>query len=169
MSRDRDDERGERRRRSWREIDAARDGARRPSERLPTDPAAKARAAAAAKQYLKDVEGSLFSKSRSGSEGDRLARALREAHGTPGLAAACEAYRVALGFPEDAALLAFFLDARDPALLAATLDAVLERVVAGRLAPGRGLLGQLRLLAQSPEDAVAERAEAVLDSLPGID
>lgn len=169
MSRDGDDAGSHRPRRSWREIDAARDGTGRREERRAPSPGARARADSATKQYLKDIEGSLFSASKAGAEGDQLTRALRESHGSPGLDAACAAYRARLGIPEDPSLLALFLDARDPALLAAALDATLERIVAGRLAPGRGLAGQLRLLAQSPDDGVAERAEAVLDSLPGID
>lgn len=169
MSRDRGDDERPRERRSWREIDAARDGARRPAERRPSDPASQARAASATKQYLRDVEGTLFAKGKAGGEADRLARNLRESHGTPGLDAACEAYRVTLGIPEDPSLLSRFLDARDPALVSQALEETLARVTARRLAPGRGLLAQLRILAQSPDDGIAERAEAVLDSLPGID
>ena len=44
-----DRDRPERERRSWREIDQARDGTRSPSERRPQDAAAQARADAASK------------------------------------------------------------------------------------------------------------------------
>lgn len=154
----------ERPRKSWREIDASRDrsGSRVPAERRPSSPAAEARAAAAAKQYVRQLDGSLFSKQAGGAEGERLARAVREAHGTPGFDAACQAHCEALGVPDDPALLTLFLDTRDPALLMTVLDALAERTKSGQLRATSGLRTQLRLLSQSPDDAVAERAEELL-------
>lgn len=156
---------GERPRKSWREIDAARDRARSqaPAERRARGPAAEARATAATQHYLRRLEGTLFSKQKGGKEEDRLAGAVRKAHGTPELAAACAAYREALGVPEDLALLALFLDAKDATLLVAVLDALLARAGSGVLPLSPGLRTQLRLLVQSADDAVAERAEALLE------
>ncbi len=155
---------GERPRKSWREIDASRDrsGSRAPSERRPTSPAAQQRAAAATKQYLREQGGGLFSKEKGGAEAERLAKAVRDAHGTPGLALACRAYQEALGVPEDPALLAHFLDAQEPVLLTEVLDALLARADAGGFVTTSGLRTQLRLLGQSSHDAVAERAEDLL-------
>lgn len=176
MTRDRDDGRpdgGDRPRKSWREIDAGRDraGSRgaRPEERRPTTAAARERAAAATRTYLRDVEGTLFSRAKAGGEGASLARALRDALGTPELDAACRAYRDALGVPEDPALLALFLDARDPGIVVEALRSAAARIVAGAFPRTRGLESRLRMLAGSPDDAVAEAAETILDSLSGID
>jgi len=167
--RDGDDPRdtSERPRKSWREIDAARNrsGSRAPSERRPTNPAAQQRAAAATKQYLRELDGALFSKEKGGAEAERLAKAVREAHGTPGLAPACRNYQAVLGVPEDPALLAHFLDAQEPALLIEILDALLERAEAGKFVSTSGLRTQLRLLGQSAHDDVAERAEDLLARL----
>ena len=158
---------GERPKRSWREIDAGRDRAssRAPRERRPTDPAAAARAKAATQQYLRQLDGSVFGKPKGGTEADRLTRSVREAHGTAGLTSACEAYREALGIPEDPALVTLFLDARDSRLVLAVLDVLAQRAEAGSLQATSGLRTQLRLLSQSPDDAVAEQAEALLARL----
>jgi len=156
---------GERPKKSWREIDAARDRsrARGSAERRPAGAAVEARASAASKRYLRELEGALFSKKKGGAAGERLARTVREAHATPGLAEACRAYREALGIPEDPGLVALFLDSQDAELLVAVLEALAERAAGGRLTVSSGLRTQLRLLARSPDDAVAERAEELLD------
>jgi hypothetical protein len=108
-----DDERPEREKRSWREIDAMRDGTRGPQERGPRGPADKARAAAAAKEYVKSIDG-MFSTGQGGADGETLAKAMKAALGTPGLADACRAYRDAVGVPRDEKLLSLFLDSGMP-------------------------------------------------------
>ena len=157
---------GERPKKSWREIDASRDRARSraPSERRPAGPAAEARAAAAAQQYLRTLEGSLFAK-KGGAEADRLGRAVREAHGTPGFEPACRAYLDALGVPADLGLVTLFLDLPEPGLLCSVLDALSARAHAGDLTATSGLGTQIRLLSQSADDDVAERSEEILARL----
>ena len=90
---------------------------------------------------------------------------MREARGTPGFAAACRAYRDALGLPEDPAQLSLFLDSGDPELVLAALAALRAARAGGTLQPTSGLRTQLRLLAQDANDAVAEAAEELLASL----
>lgn len=162
---DSDDRDGsERPRKSWREIDRARDGSGYGrEERGPRGRAAEARARQATREYLKRVDG-LFAPDGGGAEGERLARAVREAHGTPELAAACAAYREGVGLPADPALLALFLDAgqRDLVLDALRALAALRASDAAPLAPG--LRSQLRMLAEDPDDEVAEAAEDALDA-----
>lgn len=159
------DDRDERPRRSWREIDQMRDRASsRSEERRPRGPAAEARSQAATKQYLKRLDG-LFKPGAGGAEGDRLASRVRDAHGTPELTQACRDYRGALGLPEDPKLLALFLDAREPALVAESLDALGALLESGQLEAGSGLRSQVRLLTQDSDDAVAEAAEALLERL----
>jgi hypothetical protein len=159
-----DDERPERERPSWREIDQRRDRARSRREPEPRGPAERVRSRAATAQYLKQLDG-LFSRAPGGAEGERLVRAVREAHGSPGLAAACRAYRDALGMPAEAALLSLFLDSGDRELVLGALGALRASAETGRLAPTAGQRSQLRTLAQGPDDAVAEAAEALLEQL----
>jgi len=162
----RDDERGERPKRSWREIDARRNRSTHVREpQRPRGEAAQARAREASSSYLKDIEKQLFGKQKDDSEAERFAQALRAAHGTPELAAVCQAYQAAFGLPEDPKLLALFLDAREPALVGTALEAFEAARAAGRLSPTSGLRTQLRLLSQDSDDAVAEAALALLEQL----
>ena len=163
MSRD-DDRPGflDREKKSFSELDRRRrEGRGRPEERRPASPAQQARVEAAKKQYLKQIDG-IFAKGKGGAEGERLARAVREARGTPGLAEACRAYRDAAGAPADAALIACFLDAGDPELALAGIEALRATRAAGAGALASGLRTQLRMLAESSDDAVAAAAEELL-------
>ena len=155
-----DDERRERR--SWREIDRQRDGARSSEERRPRSAAERERASAATKQYLKQVDG-MFSPGKGGSEAASLAKAMRAAHGTPGLAAACRAYREALGVPQDTALLSLFLDCGDPELVVAGLESLSALAETGDLELSRGQRSQLRVLAQDANDDIAGAAEDLIE------
>lgn len=151
----------EREKLSFSELDRRR-RERRDGRDAPHDGAGQRRSAEAAKQYLKQVDG-LFSTSPGGAEGERLASAMREALGTPGLADACRAYRDAVGVPDDPALLSLFLDSGDGELVLAALERLHARSAAGPPALTRGLRSQLRLLADGPDDAIAESAEELLD------
>lgn len=162
MSRDDDDR--PREKLSWREVDRRRGGARPTEERRPQSAAEQARASAATKAYTKQLDA-MFIKGKGGAEGDRLARAMRDARGTPEFAGACRAYHAALGLPEETAQLALFLDSGDPELVLAALGALRTVREAGALQATSGLRTQLRLLAQDPNDAVAEEAEALLEAL----
>ncbi len=164
MTAERDDDRPERPRRSWREIDQMRDGARhRRDERRPRGAAAEARARTATAQYLKRAD-QLFSGGRGGAEGERLAAAVRAAEDGPALAAACAAYRDALGVPDDPALLTRFLDSGDRALVVGALGALAAARERGA-SLGSGVRSQVRMLAGDPDDEIAEAAEALLARL----
>lgn len=159
-----DDERGERPKRSWAEVDRLRDRPRpRRDERAPRGPAATARAQAAAKQYLAELDQKLFAKGApGGATGARLAAAVRAAQGTPALADACRAYLVAIGPPAEPALLSAFLDAGECELQRSALVALADGIAAGRLALSPGLRAQVRMLAEGSDDELAEAAERVL-------
>ena len=161
-----EDDRGERPRRSWSEIDRLRDQPRgRRDERASRGPADSARARDAAQQYLKKLDRTLFAKGAGGaSEADRLATDGREALGTPRLAAACHAYLDAVGPPVEAPLVAAFLDAPDRDLRLAALASLREALGAGGLALTTGLRAQLRSLAEGLDDELAEAAEAALEA-----
>jgi len=165
MSRDGDDrEREDRPKLSWRERDARSGRSSHVRRDEPRGSILDPRSRAATQQYLKQID-QIFSSAPGGAEGERLGKAIRDAHGTPALTDACRAYRAALGLPADAGLLTLFLDARDPELVAAALAALGEAHAAGRLAATSGLRTQLRLLAQDSDDAVAEGAEDLLAKL----
>lgn len=156
---------GDRPRRSWSEIDKLRDKPRaRQEERRPRGAHAEARAKQAAKEYLKEVDRRVFS-GREGGADRALADAVREAHGTSGLADACRAYRDAAGMPEDPALLSLFLDAGDAGIVVGALETLLALQERGGLEAGSGLRTQLRLLSQGFDDEVAEAAETLLERL----
>ena len=165
MSRD-DDRPGflDRDKKSFSERDRERREKRGSGERRPASPAQHARLASAKKQYLKQID-TIFAKGKGGEEGDRLAQAVRSARGTPGLAAACRAYRAAVGAPSDAALVACFLDAGSADVVLVGLEVVRGERAAGSLQATPGLRTQLRLLAQDSDDEVASAAEELLDGL----
>jgi hypothetical protein len=166
LSREDDRDRDERRKLTFSERDRLlRERGKGTGERRPRGAVQEERARVATSRYKKQLDAVLFGKGARASESEALARAVREAHGTPGLAAACRAYREAHGLPEDVALLQLFLDARDPELVEAALGALETLRAEGRLAASSGLRSQLRLLAQEPDDAVAEAAESLLARL----
>jgi len=163
----RDDDRPgflDRDKKSFSERDRERRERRSPEERRAQRPAQQAQVAAAKKQYLQQIDG-FFAKGKGGAEGDRLALAVRDARGTPGLAAACRAYRDVAGAPSDAGLLACFLDAGEADVVLVGLEALRAARAGGSLQGTPGLRTQLRMLAQDPDDDVASAAEDLLDGL----
>ncbi len=156
-----DDDRRDRPKLSYSERDRRlRDKQKGYSER-PQSPAERERSEAATRKYLKELDG-IFAKGKGGARGEELARALRAAHGTPALAQACAAYRDAVGMPVDPALLGLFLDSGDPEIVVAAL-AELDRLrQSGTLSLSAGQRSQVRTLALSSDDRIAEAAEALL-------
>jgi hypothetical protein len=144
--------------RSWREIDQMRSGGRVDrGEQRPRGKAAEARAAEAARAYLKQADGLFASPQAEG-----LAKELRDAHGAEGFEEICQRYRAELGLPADPTLLSLFLDSSDAELLAEVLEALLVLARdAGLEVPG-GMRTQLRLLSEHRDDNVAGAAEDLL-------
>jgi hypothetical protein len=120
----------------------------------------KVKEEAVTKQYIKQLDG-LFSKTKGGAEVDRLGAAVRAAHGTSGLADACRQYCEVAGFPEDAALLGMFLDSGDAELVVGGLEALQAACETGGFKASGGLRSQIRMLAEDPNDDVAELAESL--------
>ena len=120
----------------------------------------RAREEAVTKQYIKQLDG-LFSKTKGGAEVEKLGAAVRAAHGTSGLADACRQFRDVAGFPEDAALLGMFLDSGDTELVVGGLQALTTASETEGFKASGGLRSQLRMLAEDPDDEVAELAEAL--------
>ena len=143
----------DRRRREGRSSDAPRPGGKQ----------TQARADAAAKQYVKAIDG-IFS-GGSKAEIEKLARAMRDAHGSPGLADACRAYRDATGLPREAFLISLFLDTGDPELILAGFEALRASHDSGIVKLTGGLRSQLRILSEDANDDVAEGAEELLSEL----
>jgi hypothetical protein len=148
--------------RSWREIDQMRDGTRPRDQGKARGRYAEAREKRASEQYVKQLDR-LFTDTQGGAEGEALAAAVRAAHGTPELVASCREFRDALGMPHDPALLSLFLDCDDREFVIAALEELLQLARAGSLEASSGLRSQIRLHAQSFENAVAEPAEDLLE------
>ena len=159
-----DDERGDRPKLSWSELDKRRGKARsHTDERRPRGAAAEALAAKAAQSYLKKLDQQLFAKGgKSASAASKLADAVRDALGTPALDDACRAYLAEVGAPATPPLVAAFLDAHDRALRLVALEALGEVGAAAGVALTPGLRSQLRVLAEGSDDELAERAEEIL-------
>ena len=154
----------DREKKSFSELDRARRDRSSSGERRPARPQDQARARAGTQQYLKHIDG-LFSAGKGGAEGERLARELLEARGTPGLADACRAYREGIGVPAKAPEISCFLDAGETEFVLAGLESLGAACDAGSLKLTPGLRSQLRMLAQEPDDAVAEAAEELLERI----
>jgi len=160
-----DDRSYEREKKSFSELDRIRREGSSPGDDAPRGPAAKARSEAAAKQYVKRLDGMFSGGKAGGAEGEELAKAVRDAHGTPKLVAACRAYRGAMGMPEDGALLSVFLDSGNSDLVVAGIEALRDAYEAETLTVTKGQKTQLRTLALGSDDAIADAAEDLLEVL----
>ena len=95
--------------------------------------------------------------------GKALADAVRAAHGTPDLAAACRAYLGALGAPRALDLVSICLDAGDKEVSVSVLEELLRQKRSRGLALEGGLKRQIRLLAEDFDDDLASLAEDLLE------
>jgi len=127
-----------------------RGGQAREVERLRTDAA------------LTQAEA-IFSGEKGGEEGKELADAVRAAHGSPELAAACRAYIEEFGSPTSVELASIFLDAGEKELSLKVLDTLLDLKAKGFLELDGGLKRQIRILSEDFDDDLASRAEDLLE------
>ena len=153
----------EREKKSFSELDRMRREGGSGGEPRPRSAAAQERATQATKQYVKQIDGTFSS--GKGEQREKLAQAMRDARGTPGLADACRAYRDAVGLPADARHISCFLDTGDRELIVNGLEALRQAHEAGDFEMTTGLRSQLRMLAEDPDDEVAERAEDLIELL----
>lgn len=152
----------EREKLSWAEIDRRRDGAR-PRDDGPGGFQGRQERERRSREALAEAD-QLFSGDGDvgGAEGAELAKAVRDAHGTPGLVGACRAYADVLGIPSSTELLSIFLDTSDRTLMLPALERLYALKQAGRLEVKGGLKSQLRVLAQEPDDDIAGLSEDLL-------
>jgi len=109
------------------------------------------------------VADSLFTEEKGGQEGLELANAVRAAHGSTDLAAACRAYLDAIGPPKSAELASIFLDAGEKEISVIVLDDLLRQKDDGTLEVEGGLKRQIRILSEDFDDDLASRAEELLE------
>jgi hypothetical protein len=109
------------------------------------------------------VADSLFTEDKGGNEGKALADAVRAAHGTKDLPAACRTYLEGVGPPATKDLASVFLDAGEKELSLIALDELLRCKGAGDLNLDGGLKRQIRILSEDFDDDLASRAEDLLD------
>ena len=128
----------------------------------PSSGRARAEEARRSKAAL-EVADALFTEEQGGQAGKALADAVREAHGSSGLAAACLAYLDALGAPSSLELASIFLDAGEKSLSVAILDELLRQKDAQPLELDGGLKRQVRILSEDFDDDLASRAEELLE------
>lgn len=147
---------------SWREIDQLRGAKRSGDAAPPRGRWAEAQAKRASAEYTKQLDA-MFSPGQGGAQGEALAVAMREAHGTPGFVDACRAYRDAVGWPVEPELLGLFLDSGEKELVVGALEAILERLEAGGAPPSKGLRRQISLLAEDFDAAIADVAEEIVE------
>ncbi len=150
-------------RKSWSEIDRLREKGSSGSERerRPRGRHAEAQARRATERYVKEID-SLFSSAEGGSETEPFIEAMRDAHGSGELPAACRAYRDAIGFPEDPELVSLFLDSGEQELVVGALEVLLAAAGDGRVELTGSLRSQVAVLAEDFDDAVASVAEDIL-------
>lgn len=110
-----------------------------------------------------EVADSLFTQEQGGQEGKALADAVREAHGSKDLPAACRAYLEEIGPPRTPELASIFLDAGEKQLSVSVLDQLLRMKDSGELEIEGGLKRQLRILSEDFDDDLASRAEDLLE------
>ena len=109
------------------------------------------------------VADALFTDEKGGQEGKALADAVRAAHGTSNLPAACRAYLKAVGPPATVELASLFLDSGEKELVVVALDELLRKKDAGDLELNGGLKRQIRILSEDFDDDLASRAEDLLE------
>jgi hypothetical protein len=149
---------------SFAELDRRRrDGGRSGDAREPRNLAERERSEAASKQSLKEADG-LFAGGNK-AERERLATAMRDAHGTPALADACRAYHAACGPPEDPRLVSLFLDTGESEVILLGFEALRAGAEKGTITLFGSVRSQLRILAEDSDNAVADGAEDLLEAL----
>ena len=125
---------------------------------------AAAREKQAADAYKKQLD-SLFSEGQGGQEGEALAAAMREAHGTPEFIDACKAFRDGVGWPVEPDLIGMFLDSGDEELVVGALEAVLDGITSGQFDPPKSLRTQVGVLAEDFNSSIADVAEEIVERL----
>ena len=149
---------------SFAELDRRRRGEGRSGDaREPRSQAERERSDEASKRYLKEADGMFAGGNKA--ERERLAAAMRDAHGTSALADACRAYHAAGGLPEDLRLVSLFLDAGDCEVILLGYEALRAGGEKGTITLSGSLRSQLRILAEDGDDAVADGAEELLEAL----
>ena len=154
------DDREDRPRLSWSEIDRRRGGTRTRREEPRGFVAREEKVRA--KQAALNTADALFSMNKGGAEGARLAAEMQAAQGSEGFVLACRTYFDAVGVPDDPALLGLFLDSADAELIVPALEALLLATTAGSLELTSALKGQLRVLEQDRDDTIAGISEELL-------
>lgn len=162
----RDDDRPERERPSWREIDQRRDGSRHVArEEQPATRPGSPRAERQRQRALQEAH-KVFEGKQGTPEHQKLSDALHRHFGGKKFTPLVKQYVREYGLPRDWGLLFLFLDFPDPAVSTGSLELL------ARLHPGRSLREQqafrsklrtLSALAEDPE--VQEVAESLLSSL----
>jgi len=112
--------------------------------------------------YKKQLD-SMFSEGQGGAEGEELAAAMRETHGTPKFIEACKAFRDGVGWPVEPELLGMFLDSGEEELVVGALEAILDGISSGQFELPKSLRTQIAVLAEDFNSSIADVAEEIIE------
>lgn len=163
MGRHDDDDKPEREKLSWREIDQLRDRSRHVDRGPKSLRERTLRSDWAKKQHLREAEK--FFLGKKGSEAYKAAHsALHEKYGTPHFSKAVKDFLVQFGLPDDWGTLLLLLDDPDPKVVRDSLLALKPMVHKRSLIEQRGFQGKVRTLAAIAKDpALRAECEKILD------
>lgn len=167
-------------RKSWKEIDRARDGSGHRDDRDRPSPGGPRRTQRSQKSYRAALDrlfdsgkiGALMPKDgeTAGAEGDAgrttLLRQLEAAEGRDAITKAVDAFVRSYALPDDVDLLTKVLEHRDPQQQLTALRALLRMTEGDRPRRTRGLVGKLKLIREMADDPeIADLAAQLADRL----
>jgi len=163
MGRYDDDDKPEREKLSWREIDQLSKRSRHVDRGPKSHPERTLRSDWAKKQHLREADK--FFQGKKGTDSYKSAHAaLHENYGTPQFQKAAQDFLAQFGLPDDWGTLLLLLDYPDPKVGREALTALKPMVEKRRLIEQKGFLGKVRVLATMTKDpALRTECEKMLD------
>ena len=162
MNRYDDDEKPEREKLSWREIDQLRDRSRHVDRREKSYRERTLRSDWSRKQHLREAEK--FFQGKKGTEAYRKAEgAIHKYYGTPHFPKAVNEFLAQFGLPDEWGTLLLLLDHPDPKVAKEALGALIPLVEKRSLIEQKGFRGKVRTLAAiTPDPTLRTECEKIL-------
>lgn len=161
----RDEDRPEREKLSWREIDQRRDGSRHVVREKPRARPGSPRAERLRQQALKEAH-KVFEGKQGTAEHQKAVQELHRHFGTKKFQTLTRQYLKEFGPPRDWAVLFLLLDLPDPEAVGSFLNKMADLFPSRTLREQQAFISKLRTLAALADDpAVQETAEELLQSL----
>ncbi|MEW6386069.1 MAG: hypothetical protein AB1491_00915 [Thermodesulfobacteriota bacterium] len=158
-----DEDREERERPSWREIDQRRD---RPGQRAPARPRVPKKQAEWVRQLALRQAEALFRGKRGRPEYQTALKELEANHGTKKFPASVKKFLEEYGLPEEWGALNLLLDFPEPEVVGEVLKAMAAQLGARSRVEQQGFKGRVRILALTGKDEEVRRAaEEILSAI----